>query len=64
MFRIKNEFRNINVPRTMRFTEEMFEQLNQVAADNNVSFNSLVLQCCKYALDHLENDTPEHKLPK
>ena len=56
MFRIRNEFKNINVSRTMRFTEEMFEQLNQIAADYNVSFNSLVLQCCKYALDHLEND--------
>ena len=56
MFKVKNEFKNINVPRTIRFTEEMFEQLNQVAADNNISFNSLVLQCCKYALDNLEKD--------
>ena len=56
MFKVDNEFKNINVARTIRFTEKMFEQLNQVAADNNISFNSLVLQCCKYALDNLEKD--------
>ena len=56
MFKVDNEFKNINVARTIRFTEKMFEQLNHVAADNNISFNSLVLQCCKYALDNLEKD--------
>lgn len=55
MFRIDNEFKNANVARTVRFTEKLFEQLNTYAAENDVSFNYLVLQCCKYALDHSDN---------
>ena len=54
MFRIEKELRSANIPRTVRFTEPMFEQLNRLASENNISFNLLVLQCCKYALDHQE----------
>ena len=55
MFRIDNEFKNANVPRTIRFTEKLFNQLNEYASANNVSFNYLVLQCCKYAMDNADN---------
>ena len=56
MFKIDNEFKAANVSRTVRFTEQLFEQLNKTAAENDISFNLLVLQCCKYALDHLEKE--------
>lgn len=56
MFKINNEFKGANIPRTIRFTDEIFEELNKVADENEVSFNLLVLQCCKYALDNLEED--------
>lgn len=60
MFKVENEFKNANVSRTIRFTEPLFERLNQVAAENKVSLNLLVLQCCKYALDSLApEETPE-----
>ena len=59
MFKIVNDFSNANVPRTVRFTEQMFEKLNATAAENGISFNMLVLQCCKYALDNLEADEKE-----
>ena len=49
MFKIDNEFSNANVSRTVRFTENLFERLNETATKNNISFNLLVLQCCKYA---------------
>ena len=55
MFTIDNEFKNANTPRTIRFTEELFAKLNKVAKENDISFNLLVLQCCQYALDNLEN---------
>ena len=55
MFKIENEFKGANIPRTIRFTEKLFEQLNKIAAENDVSFNLLVLQCCKYALDHSQD---------
>ena len=50
MFKIDNELKSANIPRTIRFTEPLFEKLNKTAAENNISFNLLVLQCCKYAL--------------
>ena len=55
MFKIDNELKSANVARTVRFTEGLFERLNETAADNNISFNLLVLQCCKYALDDMED---------
>ena len=54
MFEIKNNFKNANVPRTVRFTDALNEELNKLAVDNGISFNSLVLQCCRYALDNLK----------
>ena len=56
MFKIDNEFSNANVSRTVRFTENLFERLNDTAAKNNISFNLLVLQCCKYALDNQDDE--------
>lgn len=56
MFKIDNELKNANTPRTVRFTEPLFEKLNSVAQQNGISFNLLVLQCCKYALDNIEKE--------
>ncbi|MFR2635675.1 hypothetical protein [Neglectibacter timonensis] len=61
MFLVNNEFKNTNVSRTIRFTDSLFDRLNQVAGENNISFNLLVLQCCKYALGHMEE--PEEDKP-
>lgn len=59
MFKITNEFKGASISRTIRFTEKLFEQLNKLAVQNGISFNLLVLQCCKYALDNLETDDEE-----
>ncbi len=56
MFRLNDVMKSANVARTIRFTESLFEQLDRLAYKNDVSFNSLVLQCCKYALEHYEED--------
>ena len=56
MFEVKNKFKNANVARTIRFTEPLFEQLNEIAAANDVSFNLLVLQCCQYAMDNMKGN--------
>jgi len=52
MFEVENSLKNANIPRTIRFTEDMFNELQKVAFENGISFNLLVLQCCKYALDN------------
>ena len=54
MFKIDNELKSANVARTVRFTEPLFEKLNKTATNNNISFNLLDLQCCKYALENME----------
>jgi predicted HicB family RNase H-like nuclease len=36
--------------KTIRMPNEMIERLEQIAADNDISFNQLVIQCCDYAL--------------
>ncbi|MEE0839792.1 MAG: hypothetical protein U0L72_04470 [Acutalibacteraceae bacterium] len=56
MFKINTELKSANISRTVRFTEPLFEELNRLAAENNISFNHLVLQCCKYALDNLDKE--------
>lgn len=57
VFKVDNELKNANISRTVRFTEPLFDRLNTVAADNGISFNLLVLQCCKYALDDMEEES-------
>ena len=51
MFEIDTNFANANVPRTIRFTENLFSDLQEIAFKYNISFNLLVLQCCRYALN-------------
>ena len=56
MFKIDNKLKSANVARTIRFTEPLFDELNKTAAENGISFNLLVLQCCKYALENMEEN--------
>jgi len=42
MFEIDNKFANANVSRTVRFTDELFEELNTVADSHDISFSLLV----------------------
>lgn len=59
MFEIENKFKNANIARTIRFTENLFEQLNMIASENDISFNLLVLQCCQYAIDNMKDNENE-----
>ncbi len=56
MFKVEKELKSANIARTVRFTEPLFEKLNEIASKNNISFNLLVLQCCKYAIDNMEEE--------
>lgn len=53
MFKIQNEYHNANIPRTVRFTEKIFDNLMKVAYKNGISFHLLVLQCCRFALEQI-----------
>lgn len=54
MFKINKSFRKANVPKTIRFTEELDQTLSEIAEGEEISFNELVLRCCQYAIDHYE----------
>ena len=56
MFKVNKDLKSANIPRTIRFTESLFERLNKLASENDISFNLLVLQCCNYALENLEEE--------
>jgi len=54
VFEIQKTFKNANISSTVRFTYEIYAQLKQLSDSTGVSFNTVVLQCCQYALDNLK----------
>lgn len=58
MFKIeKPEYVN----KTFRMEKKLVEQLEKLAQDENISVNSLVIQCCNYALENLDTDNNSRK---
>lgn len=50
MFRVKKtEFVN----KTFRMPQELVEKLEKLAQEKGVSLNNLIVQCCEYALDNI-----------
>ncbi|MGN0426027.1 MAG: hypothetical protein ACI4FY_11975 [Acetatifactor sp.] len=62
MFTIDNSFSNANVAKTIRFTEDLERKLSAVASAEHISYNELVLRCCKYALDEYEGKIDIHNV--
>ena len=58
MFKVDREqkFRKTDIPKTVRFTERIDNDLLALQQKTGVSFNQLVLQCCRFALDNLDKD--------
>ena len=52
---LKITVKEARIPRTIRFTESVFQQLSKCAKENDISFNSVVLQCCEFALSKYKN---------
>lgn len=50
MFSVDKKLSKSNIARTIRFTEDIFNDLLRISTSEDVSFNQLVLQCCRYAL--------------
>lgn len=45
--------------RTIRMSDDMLEKMNKIAAEQGISFNQLVIQCCEFALEHLKTNADE-----
>ena len=44
------------INKTFRLPQKLVSELQQVAQNNDVSLNNLVIQCLEYALSDLEKD--------
>lgn len=56
MFKIEKSLSRANIPKTIRFTDELDAKLTKVVNGEQISFNELVLRCCQYALSEYEGD--------
>lgn len=62
MFKVHQPKTSPNISRTIRFSEEVFNSLSEIAKEEEISFNALVLQCCQYSISQYEkNGEPEDK---
>lgn len=56
MFSINKTLINPNMPVTVRFSSVLYEWLRNKADKEEISFNQMVLQCCKYVMDEEERN--------
>lgn len=54
MFKIQQSEQTVN--KTFRLPVKLIEELTQVAAEEKISVNNLVRQCCEYALNNMNAD--------
>ena len=59
MFKVKKGEDTVN--KTFRLPEALVNKMAKIAQSEGVSLNNFVTQCCKYALEHLQqsNDDAE-----
>ena len=43
--------------RTIRMPDDLIEKISRIAAEQDISFNQLVVQCCDFALEHLKEES-------
>ena len=46
------------VNKTFRLPTDLVRRLEAVAQNKNVSVNNLIVQCCEYALENIDNSDP------
>lgn len=56
MFRVKKdriEYEN----KSLCLPTDLIEKVQELADENSISFNKVVIQCIDYALDHMDKNT-------
>lgn len=61
MFKVDKRYAKANIQKTIRFTEDIYKELDDLAKQEKIAFNTLVLQCCQYALDNSETKLVDNK---
>lgn len=54
MFEIKKAQRS---NKTIRMPDDLIDRLQKLADRNDISFNQLVVQCCEYAINDMEEQS-------
>lgn len=57
MFKVRKVEDSVN--RTIRFPKSLLEHMSAIAQHENVSLNSFVIQCCEYAIEHMQEPDAE-----
>lgn len=55
VFKIKSD-RKESENKTIRFPQHLFEKIESVIIDKDVTFSGVVIQACEYALENLEKE--------
>ncbi len=42
------------IVKSVRIPQELYDKMDQLVQQQHISLNKLIVQCCEYALDHLE----------
>lgn len=58
MFKIQKGYDTVN--KTFRLPVELVEKLDELAFQNKLSLNQLVIQCLNYAVENLDDDDDLH----
>ena len=53
-FVINNKKSNDTVTRTIRISKKVFDKINSIAEEENISFNNVINQIIMYGIDNLE----------
>lgn len=62
MFFVDKTLLKPNIPRTIRFTSILYDWITEVSEKEGISFNQVVLMCCKNAKDqYTETNEQEEK---
>lgn len=64
MFHIDKAFLHPNISVTVRFTPVLYEWLKSVCEREDITFNHLVLQCCKNCMEMDLEETKEEGVGK
>nr|DAI44994.1 MAG TPA: hypothetical protein [Caudoviricetes sp.] len=51
---INNKKSNDTVTRTIRISKKVFDKINSIAEEENISFNNVINQIIMYGIDNLE----------
>ena len=62
LFRPKKAEEQIN--KTFRYPVSLIDKMSVIAQKENISLNNFVVQCCEFAIEHLDTPSKNNKTGK